>query len=138
MSQAKPSSNIKTLMAGLAFPESPRWHDGRLWFSDWVAHEVIAVDLDGKSEVITYVHSLPFSIDWLPNGRMLATSGRNILRMEPDRTLAIHADLSNLTDYGWNEIVVDGRGNTYVNGAEFDLMGGEAFRPGIIALVTRD
>jgi sugar lactone lactonase YvrE len=131
-------SDLKTLMTGIALGESPRWHDGRLWFADWVAQEVIALDLGGDSEVITNVRSLPFSIDWLPDGRMLITSGRKLLRMEPDGSLVTHVDLSRLSQHGWNEIVVDGRGNTYVNNICFDFMAGAEFAPGIIALVTPD
>jgi len=48
-------AELQTLMAGIAFGESPRWHDHRLWFSDWVAQEIIAVDLEGKSEVVIHV-----------------------------------------------------------------------------------
>jgi sugar lactone lactonase YvrE len=128
----------KTLMTGIGLGESPRWHDARLWFADWVAQEVIALDLEGDGEVITNVRSLPFSIDWLPNGPMLITSGRKLLRMEPDGALVTHVDLSGLSQHGWNEIVVDGRGNTYVNNICFDFMAGEEFAPGIIALVTPD
>jgi sugar lactone lactonase YvrE len=128
----------KTLMTGIAFGESPRWHDGRLWFSDWVAQEVIAVDLDGKSEVITRVDALPFSIDWLPDGPMLVTSGPKILRLDPGGSLVTHAELSELSEHGWNEIVVDSRGNAYVNGAGFDLMAGAEFAPGIVALLAPD
>jgi sugar lactone lactonase YvrE len=131
-------AGLQTLMTGIAFGESPRWHDGRLWFSDWVAQEVVAVDLDGASEVITRVRSLPFSIDWLPEGPLLITSERSLLRLEPDGTQVTHADLSGLTEYGLNEIVVDGRGNVYVNGAEFDLMAGQEPRPGMIAVVAPD
>ncbi len=131
-------SGLQTLIAGIAFGESPRWHDGRLWFADWVAQEVVAVDLQGRSEVITHVRSLPFSIDWLPDGPLVIASGRSILRMEPDGMLVTHADSSHLTENGWNEIVVDGRGNIYVNGPEFDLMTGEKFHPGIICLVSPD
>jgi sugar lactone lactonase YvrE len=130
-------SEPKTLMTGLALGESPRWHDGRLWFADWVAQELIALDPEGESEVIANVRSLPFSIDWLPDGGpMLITSGRQLLRMEPDGALVTHVDLSHLSEYGWNEIVVDGRGNTYENNICFDFMGGGEFAPGIIALVT--
>lgn len=129
---------LQTLITGVAFGESPRWHDGRLWFSDWIAQEVVAVALDGKRELITRVQSLPFSIDWLPEGPLLITSGRRLLRLDPHRSLVTHADLSSLTEHGWNEIVVDGLGNTYVNGAGFDLMGGEEFAPGIVAVVTPD
>jgi sugar lactone lactonase YvrE len=131
-------SEPRTLMNGLGLGESPRWHDGRLWFADWVAQELIALDLGGNSEVITGVRSLPFSIAWLPDGPMLITSGRELLRMEPDGSLVTHADLSGLSQYGWNEIVVDGRGNAYVNNIDFDFMGGGEFAPGIIALVTPD
>jgi sugar lactone lactonase YvrE len=126
------------LMTGIGLGESPRWHDGRLWFADWVAQELIALDLEGNSEVITNVRSLPFSIDWLPDGPMLVTSGRKLLRMEPDGSLVTHVDLGGLSQYGWNEIVVDGRGNTYVNNICFDFMRGAEFAPGIMALVMPD
>ncbi len=103
----------QTLMTGLALGESPRWHEDRLWFSDWGAQEVIAVDVGGTSEVILGVPSLPFCIDWLPDGRLLIVSGRegHLLRREPDGSLVTHADLSGLSEHPWNDIVVDGRGN---------------------------
>jgi sugar lactone lactonase YvrE len=129
---------MRILLDGVAFPESPRWHDGRLWFSDWMAHQVIALDEHGATEVITEVDAFPFSIDWLPDGQMLITAGRRLLRLNPDGTLATHTDLSKLTRYGLNEIVVDGRGYVYVNGPGFDMMGGEEPKPGTIAVVTPD
>ena len=133
-------SGLQTLMTGIDFGESPRWHDGRLWFADWGAEELIAVDLDGNSEVIAPVHSFPFCIDWLPDGTLLVVSGRDrsVLRMGTDQSLETYVDLHPLSDKGWNEIVVDGRGNAYVNGGGFDLMAGEPFAPGIVALVTPD
>jgi sugar lactone lactonase YvrE len=137
-SEEQSAREPRVLLSGVALGESPRWHQGRLWFADWVAEEVIALDLEGNSEVITNVRSLPFSIDWLPNGPMLITSGRKLLRLEPGGALVMHVDLSGLSQYGWNEIVVDGRGNTYVNNICFDFMGGGTFAPGIIALVTPD
>ena len=133
----------QTLITGIAFGESPRWHDGRLWFADWGAQEVIAVDRDGVSEVVVRVGfpSFPLSIDWLPDGRLLLVSARDglLLRREPDGSLTTHADLGALAAKGqpWNEIVVDGRGNAYVNNTGFDFPGGE-FAPGTIALVAPD
>jgi sugar lactone lactonase YvrE len=131
------TAELRTLMTGLVLGESPRWHAGRLWFSDWGAHEIIAVDLDGKSEVILRVPTLPFSIDWLPDGRLVYTADRLLQRREPDGAIATHADLTGLADHAWNELVVDGRGNAYVNNIGFDFPGGE-FAPGIVALVTPD
>ena len=132
-------TELHMLMSGLAFGESPRWHQDRLWFSDWGTHEVVAVDLAGKSEVIVRVPSFPFCIDWLPDGRLLIVSGVAglLLRREPDGSLVTHADLTGLAQHKWNEIVVDGRGNAYVNNTGFDFPSG-AFAPGIIALVTPD
>jgi len=126
-------------MTGIAFGESPRWHDGRLWFSDWGTQEVVAVDPEGRSEVIARVPSSPFSIDWLRDGRLLIVSGPEgvLLRREPDGSLITHVDLSGLSDHPWNEIVVDGRGNAYVNNIGFDFSGGE-FEPGTVALLTPD
>ena len=128
---------LQVLMSGVAFPESPRWQDDRLWFSDWGAHEVIAVDLEGKSEVIARVPSFPMCIDRLPDGRLLIVSANDglLLRREPDGSLVAHADLTGLAQHAWNDIVVDGRGNAYVNNIGFDFPGGE-FVPGILALVT--
>ncbi len=130
---------LQTLMSGLAFGESPRWFENRLWFSDWGAHEVIAVDLEGKSEVIVRVPSFPMCIDFLPDGRLLIVSASDglLLRREPDGSLMTHADLTGLANHKWNDIVVDGRGNAYVNNIGFDFPGGE-FAPGILALVTPD
>lgn len=124
---------LQTLLTGLAFGESPRWHDDRLWFSHWGTQEIVAVDPGGKSEVMVHVPTtLPFCIDWLPDGRLLVVSGREgvLLRRELDGKLVPHATLSHLASI-WNEIVVDGRGNIYLNGGGFGT-------PGIIALVTPD
>jgi sugar lactone lactonase YvrE len=130
---------LQTLITGIVFGESPRWHDDRLWFSDWGAQEVVAVNLEGKSEVIVRMPSFPFCIDWLPDGRLLIVSARDrlLLRREPDGSLVTHADLSSLSDHPWNDIVVDGRGNAYIGNTGFDFPGGE-FAPGILALVTPD
>jgi sugar lactone lactonase YvrE len=132
-------TELQTLMTGIAFGESPRWHDDRLWFSDWGAQEIIAVDLEGESEVIVRVASFPFCIDFLPDGRLLivSASDRLLLRREPDGPLVTHADLSTLSEHPWNDIVVDGRGNAYIGNIGFDFPEAE-FAPGTLALVTPD
>ncbi len=112
-----------------------------LWFSDWGAQEIIAVDLWGQSEVVIRVPfpSIPMCIDFLPDGRLLVVSSheRRLMCREPDGSLVTHADLSGLSG-GINEIVMDGRGNAYVNGAGFNLLAGEKFAPGFVGLVTPD
>ena len=116
MSKAEP----KLALAGLAMGESPRWHEGRLWLSDWGAREIIALDPGGGSEVIVRTSfDLPFCIDWLPRGRLLIVSGRQglVLGRARDGSLETHADLRGVSDQVWNEITVDGRGHAYVNGA---------------------
>jgi sugar lactone lactonase YvrE len=137
----RPLSEVRTLMTGLAFGESPRWHDNRLWFSNWGTQEIVAVDVEGKSEVAARVSSASFvfSIDWLRDGRLLVVSGGEglLLRQEPDGRMVTHADLRGL-GRGWNEIAVDGRDHVYLNGVGFNLMTGEAFVPGTIALLTPD
>lgn len=127
------------LMSGIAFGESPRWHDDRLWFADWAAEELIAVDLSGRSEVVAHVHSFPFCLDWLPTGELLVVSAaqRRLLKLESG-AFSTYGDLKPISDKGWNEIVIDGRANAYVNGGGFDLMAGEPFAPGLVALVTPD
>jgi sugar lactone lactonase YvrE len=124
------------LLSDVVFGESPRWHDGRLWFSDWGAREVVTVDLAGRRDVVHRMPVFPFSLDWLPDGRLLIVSSE-LQRQEPDGSLVTHADLSHL-GAAWNEIVVDGRGNAYVNQAGFDLMAGAEPTTGTIALATPD
>jgi sugar lactone lactonase YvrE len=126
----------RVLLRGLAYVESPRWHDDRLWFAHWGTGQVVAVDLDGVSEVVgDGPPGLGWSIGWLRDGRLLVT-GEGLMRREPDGSMVQHTDLSALSD-DWNEIVVDGRGNIYVNGrCDFDP--GDGDPPGIIALVTPD
>jgi sugar lactone lactonase YvrE len=138
-----PEPQPHVLVTGLAFGESPRWHDDRLWVSDWGTREIIAVDADGKSEVMVSLDFPSFQaicMDWLPDGRLLIVSASDglLLRRTPDGSLMTYADLHALTDKGWNEIVADGRGNVYVNGGGFNLMDGETFAPGMIALVRPD
>ena len=132
-------TELQTLMTGIAFGESPRWHDDRLWFSDWGTQEIIAVDLEGESEVIVRVPSFPFCIDFLPDGRLLivSASDRLLLRREPDGPLVTHADLSTLSEHPWNDIVVDARGNAYIGNIGFDFPEAQ-FAPGTLALVTPD
>lgn len=130
-------NEVRILLSGRGLVESPRWHGGRLYFSDWSAGEVVAVDLAGRSEVIARVDSLPLCTAWLPDGRMVIVSSPDgrLLRREPGGSLVTHADLGTS---GWNDIVIDGRGNTYVNRAGFNPMTGEEFRPGFVHLVTPD
>src|SRR5262245_49094910 len=93
-----------TLLEGVAMGESPRWHENRLWFSDWGAREILAVDHSGTSEVIVRTpFDLPFCLDWLADGRMLIVAGREsrVLRREVDGSLATHADLSGVSNGVW-------------------------------------
>jgi sugar lactone lactonase YvrE len=128
---------VRMLLAGRGLVESPRWHGDRLYVSDWSAGEVIAVDLAGSSEVVARVESLPLCTAWLPEDRLVIVSSADgrLLRREPDGTLVTHADLGRS---GWNDVVADGRGNVYVNGAGFNPMVGEAFSPGAVFLAAAD
>jgi sugar lactone lactonase YvrE len=128
-------SEPKVLLSGLGIPESPRWHEGRLWFCNWIDRQVVAVSLDGQPEVMLTrdpdSYPMGYSIDWLPDGRLLVT-GDQLRCQEPDGSLAVHAG------QGANEIMVDGRGNIYLNGADFDFGAGAPPTPGYIKLVTPD
>src|SRR2546423_13953563 len=98
-------------MTGLVFGEQPRWHEDRLWFSDWGSQEVIAVDLEGNSEVILRGPSFPLCVDWLPDGRLLLTSARDglLLRREPAGSLGGPSRLSGLPSRRLEQMV-GGRG----------------------------
>jgi sugar lactone lactonase YvrE len=143
MAQRSQLPKPRVLLDGLAIGESPRWHDDRLWFSNWGTDEIVAVDLDGNSEVMGRgAEGLGWATNWLPDGRMLIT-GAELTCVEPDGSRVRHADLSHVSPYGWSEMTVDGRGNVYVNSINFDfadfdetLASGKA--PGKIALIAPD
>ena len=140
-SQQSAARKAQIIVSGLAFGESPRWHEGRLWLCNWGTGEIVAIDAQGNSQImLTIPATLPYSIDWLPDGRLLVVSGRDglLLRQEADGTLATHADLRPLSKSPWNEIVVDGRGNAYVNGGGPAPAPGEHFGPGTIVLIRPD
>jgi sugar lactone lactonase YvrE len=131
------TDEVRVLVTGRGLVEAPRWHDGRIYFSDWTAGEVLAADAVGHTEVVARVASLPLCSAWLPDGRLLIVSSPDgrLLRREPDGSLVTHADLG---APGWNDIVVDGRGNAYVNTVGFDMTAGEPVRPGHVVLATPD
>jgi sugar lactone lactonase YvrE len=129
----------KVFATDLVIGESARWRDGRLWLSNWGAAELLTFDLQGRRELVAKVPTtIPFSIDWLPSGQLLIVAGpeQRLLRQEPDGSLVDHADLTGLPG-GLNEIVVDGRGTTYVNGGA-DFYPDEGVAPGFIAAITPD
>ena len=99
------------LLEGLYFGEGPRWHDGRLYFSDFFDYAVKAVDLDGKVEKVVEVPQIPSGLGWLPDGRMLVVSmrDRKVMRLDADG-LVEHADLSGIATFDCNDMVVDATG----------------------------
>lgn len=126
------------LLDGLAFAESPRWHDGKLWFSDMHAHRVMTVDLDGKAETIVEVPGQPSGLGWLPDGRLLVVSmtDRRLLQLDPAGLVEV-ADLHELASYHCNDMVVDQQGRAYVGNFGFDFMT-QPFAPAELILVTPD
>ncbi|WP_315137855.1 SMP-30/gluconolactonase/LRE family protein [Achromobacter marplatensis] len=121
-----PKRELSVLASGYTYLEGLRWHEDRLWASDFYTEQVIAVDLQGRVEQICRVPQQPSGLGWLPDGRLLISSmkDRKVLRREPDGTLAVHADLSALTGGHINDMVVDAQGRAYVGNFGFDLMAG--------------
>ncbi|MFP4667562.1 MAG: SMP-30/gluconolactonase/LRE family protein [Desulfobacterales bacterium] len=133
-------SNLCLLISGYDFLEAPRWHEGRLWLSDFFLRRVITADMEGRTETIAEVAGQPSGLGWLPDGRLLVVSmlGKKLLRLENDGSLAEHADLSEIAGGPLNDMVVDDKGRAYVGNFGFDLMGGESLKPAKIALVQPD
>ena len=131
---------FNTLLSGYSFFEGPRWHDGRLWLSDFYTHQVIACDLQGRVEKIADVPGQPSGLGWLPDGRLLIVSmrDRRVLRREADGQLVTHADLSNIATGHCNDMAVDAQGRAWVGNFGFDLMGGGGVQTASLARVDPD
>lgn len=127
-------------MEGLAFGEGPRWHDGRLWFSDMHAHVVQALDPETRAvETIVEVPACPSGLGWLPDGTLLIVSmqDRRLVRFEGGR-LVEHADLSPWAAFHCNDMVVDEQGRAYIGNFGFDLYSGAAPVPATMVRVDPD
>src|SRR5436190_13226870 len=125
---------MEVFATGLRMGESPRWHDGRLWVCDWVAGEVLSFDPEGGRRVELTMTGLPFSVDWLPDGRTVLTCTVGVVAAAPDGTLTPYG----ATGMPWNEIVVAPTGHVFVNAIGFDLMAGEAPSSGTVWVVRPD
>jgi sugar lactone lactonase YvrE len=134
---------IEVLAADLCFGEGPRWHNGKLWFSDMHDRAVKTVDLDGRVETKVEVPGQPSGLGWLPDGSLLVVSmtDRRVLRLEMDR-LVVHAELGDIAAWHCNDMVVDDQGRAYVGNFGFDLHGADAelstAAPAAMALVAPD
>ncbi|MBS0521808.1 MAG: SMP-30/gluconolactonase/LRE family protein [Proteobacteria bacterium] len=130
---------LEPFLSGLCFGEAPRWHDGRLWFSDFYVHQVRAVDEAGKAETIVEVPGRPSGLGWRPDGTMLVVSmtDRRLMRFSAG-TLAVEADLGSLATGPCNDMVVDAEGRAYVGNFGYDRHAGEAQRTTCLARVDPD
>ena len=103
------------LLEGLVFGEGPRWHEGRLWFSDMFGGQVMSVDLDGNVErVAQFDH--PSGLGFMPDGSLLVSvmHERRIYRIRAGK-VHIHADLTHIAHEMTNDMVVDGKGRAYID-----------------------
>ena len=130
------TKTTEVLIDGLTFTEGPRWHEGRLYFSDFFTHRVLSVNTKGELETVVETPYQPSGLGWLPDGSLLIVSMNNQKLMHFDNDeLTEAADLSLLTNHYCNDMVVDKNGNAYIGNFGFDLHGGEAIKPTNLILV---
>jgi sugar lactone lactonase YvrE len=133
-------AELRTLLEGGAFFESPRWHEGRWWVSDFYRHLVLTVDSDGNAEEVLTVEGQPSGLGWLPDGDLLVVSMRDhrILRRSADGSVRVHADVSEYCGGHLNDMVVSADGRAYVGNFGFDLMGGGEPAPAAVVRIDPD
>jgi len=131
------SLKTKVILDGLFFPEGPRWHNGKLWFSDMQGLQVMTVDATGQAEKIVEVSGSPSGLGWLPDGRLQVVSmlDRRLLRLD-DNGLVEVADLNNLASFHCNDMVIDRQGRAYIGNFGFDYAANAPVEPAEIVLVT--
>jgi len=126
----------EVLLEGLLFPESPRWHDDKLWFVDMDSHKVLTVDLNGNTETILQRSEQISGLGWLPDNRLLVVSmGDNtLLRLDPEGVNVV-TDLNKFNTEFCNDLVVDKKGRAYIGNFGFDYFNGKTFAPTKLILV---
>src|SRR5271163_286636 len=132
-------SEFTTLATGLSFTECPRWRDGRLYLSDMYTHRVLAISMDGATELIARVPQ-PSGLGFLPDGRLLIVSmrERKILRRDADGSLSTYADLYSLAPWHLNDMLVDRDGRAWVGNFGFHLMGAAPTSTTVLICVEPD
>jgi sugar lactone lactonase YvrE len=134
--------DVRTVLDGMSYLECPRWHDGRLYVSDFYTQHVYRLDLDGggAAELVARVPEQPSGLGWMPDGSMLVVSmrDRRVMRVRDGGEPEVHADLSSLAPWHLNDMVVDGAGRAYVGNFGFDLMTLQPIRETGIIRVDRD
>jgi sugar lactone lactonase YvrE len=131
---------VSVLYEGLDFGEGPRWHDGRLWLSDFFRHAVLSIGAAGDERVEVELDDQPSGLGWLPSGELLVVAmlSRQVRRVDADGNVHLHADLSSIATAPCNDMVVDGRGNAYVGNFGFEIDGRATPRNADLALVRPD
>jgi sugar lactone lactonase YvrE len=132
-------TSLHTLVDGLGFAEGPRWHDGALYLSDMHAHRVLRVEPDGTAAVVLQ-HTSPVSgLGWLPDGRLLAVAMEGeVLRLEPDGSVVVHADVRALAAHGVNDMISHPGGWSYVGQFGYDREGGGKLAPSALLRIDED
>ncbi len=130
------NDDTQVLLSGLAFPEAPRWRNNRLWFTDQHAGKIMTVNLAGETQCVFTMDNLPGGLGWLPDGTLLVVSmnQRMVYRLQKNK-LICHADLSGITDFYCNDMLVDHQGRAYVGNFGYDLHRGAAPVPGKLAMI---
>lgn len=113
----------RVVREGLSFGEAPRWHDGRLWYSDFYRHAVYSMASDGSDErVEREVAGQPSGLGWLARGDLLCVSmlDHRVLRFSATGATTF-ADISEYCGFWANDLVVSASDFTYVGNFGFDL-----------------
>ena len=113
----------RVLREGLSFGEGPRWHDGRLWYSDFYRHAIFSIDEEGSDERLeVMVPTQPSGLGWLPDGDLLYVSmtDQQVMRRH-EEVSSLFADIAPYCQFWANDLVVSASGHAYVGNFGFDL-----------------
>lgn len=117
--------SLQTISSGHGYLEAPRWHDGRLWASDFFGKHVLHFEEDGSHTAFATLEESPSGLGFLQDGSVLVVlldpTKKKVVRIASDGSVSEYADIAHIARGMANDMLVSPSGHAYIGNFGFDL-----------------